>query len=375
MKKKFNPFLTKGYISPEYFCDREKETEIIINAMENGRNITIYGRRKLGKTALIKHVFNNFSKKHICLWIDLLPTQNFSDMVNIIANNIYQAFEKDKSLAKKFLESFKVLRPVISYDELTGTPQIILDIRNKKQMQNSFEELFNILKLFKKPVVIALDEFQQILKYPEKDTEAYLRTIIQELPDVDFIFSGSDQHLLTQMFTSYDKPFYQMSQLLKLGLIDSEKYKNFILNHFGSSGKKIKPGDIEYVLNWAKGITFYVQMIFNRLFSQNIKIINRDTINSILTNILDEHEDSYYTYREMLTRTQWNILKAIAKEDTVSKIMAKDFLRKYGFYNASTVKKTVDSLIKDQLIYKSTNKESVQYEIQDIFFQRWLERL
>ena len=375
MKKKFNPFLIKGYISPQYFCDREKETDSILNAVTNGRNITIYGRRKLGKTALIKHVFYQLEHEYICLWIDLLPTQNFAEMVNIMANNIYQAFEEHKSITKKFLERFKALRPIISYDDLTGSPQVTLDISNKKQVQKSFEELLHILKMFKKPVIIALDEFQQITKYPEKNTEAYLRTIIQELPEVNFIFSGSDQHLLNQMFTSYDKPFYQMSQLLKLGLIDPEKYKTFILHHFSSSGKKISIEDIEYVLSWSKGITYYVQVIFNRLYSYDVKTITRDLMKTVFNDILNELEDSYYTYREMLTKTQWNILKAIAKEGTVRKIMSKEFLRKYGFYNASSVKKAVESLIKDQLVYKSTDKNGSRYEVQDVFFQRWLERL
>lgn len=121
-------------------------------------------------------------------------------------------------------------------------------------------------------------------------------------------------------------------------------------------------------MEWTKGITFYVQMVLNRVFSESVKIINRDIINSILNSILDEFEDSYYAYKEMLTRIQWNVLRAIAKEGSVNKILAKDFMRKHGLYNASTIKKTVESLIKDQLIYKSTDKNGVQYEIQDVFF-------
>ena len=36
-----NPFLIVGYQGPEYFCDREKETEVILSALHNGRNITL----------------------------------------------------------------------------------------------------------------------------------------------------------------------------------------------------------------------------------------------------------------------------------------------------------------------------------------------
>ena len=52
-----NPFLIVGYQGPEYFCDREKETEVILSALHNGRNITLVSPRRMGKTGLIKNVF------------------------------------------------------------------------------------------------------------------------------------------------------------------------------------------------------------------------------------------------------------------------------------------------------------------------------
>ena len=36
-----NPFVNQGYIGPEYFCDRQQETELMLNHFENGRNITL----------------------------------------------------------------------------------------------------------------------------------------------------------------------------------------------------------------------------------------------------------------------------------------------------------------------------------------------
>ena len=33
-----NPFVTNGYVSPEYFCDREKETAKIVSLLTNENN-------------------------------------------------------------------------------------------------------------------------------------------------------------------------------------------------------------------------------------------------------------------------------------------------------------------------------------------------
>ena len=52
-----NPFLVYGYASPRYFCDREAETQQILSALENERNLTLIAPRRMGKTGLIKNVF------------------------------------------------------------------------------------------------------------------------------------------------------------------------------------------------------------------------------------------------------------------------------------------------------------------------------
>ena len=36
-----NPFVTSGYIAPEYFCDRERETEELLRWLVNENNVAI----------------------------------------------------------------------------------------------------------------------------------------------------------------------------------------------------------------------------------------------------------------------------------------------------------------------------------------------
>ena len=52
-----NPFLISGYHSPEFFCDRETETETLLEALRNERNVTLIAPRRMGKIGLIRHAF------------------------------------------------------------------------------------------------------------------------------------------------------------------------------------------------------------------------------------------------------------------------------------------------------------------------------
>ena len=98
-----NPFLVSGYYSPEYFCNREKETGRVIQALANGRNITIFSIRRLGKTGLIEHVFNKLKsekKKHL-FYIDILSTTNLSSFINLFATTVLGKLE---SKPEKFIK-------------------------------------------------------------------------------------------------------------------------------------------------------------------------------------------------------------------------------------------------------------------------------
>ena len=53
MNRITNPFLVYGYAGPEYFCDRKEDTQKMISALQNGRNITLMCPRRMGKTGLI----------------------------------------------------------------------------------------------------------------------------------------------------------------------------------------------------------------------------------------------------------------------------------------------------------------------------------
>ena len=127
-----NPFVYQGYESPEYFFDRTVETENMISALNNGRNITLISPRKIGKTGLIHHVFhqiNAMKKDVVCIYIDIFSTKNLQEFIGMLARAIIEdALEREKTFASKVLDFFKALRPTMTPDLLTGLPTVSLTV-------------------------------------------------------------------------------------------------------------------------------------------------------------------------------------------------------------------------------------------------------
>ena len=366
-----NPFLITGYYSPDYFCDRETETAKIIAALENDRNISLISPRRFGKTGLIQHTFHQIAeknKKAVCIYFDMYSTQNLNDFVKIFAESVLGKVEGsvDKTI-KKFTSFFKSFRPVLSYDALSGQPELSIKIEPETLTQ-SLQEVFSYLKQSDKRCYIAIDEFQQVAEYPEKGTEALLRSYIQFLPNVKFVFSGSRQHLMSELFLSAKRPFYQSTQIMSLDAINKDKYYQFANSHFQKNKFTITEACFEAIYGQFEGHTWYIQAVLNRLFEYRKNINQTDIVFYAIRELLEENTYSYQELLHAYSDVQVNLLRAIAKEKVVAQINSGDFISKYRLKNPSSVSRALKKMTDNELIYKTEKG----YIIYDRFLGLWL---
>lgn len=366
-----NPFPILGYKSPDYFCNRQVETKRLKAAISNQRNVTLISLRKMGKTALIYHLFHNISKnkKYKVIYLDILPTNSLNEFINSFGKAIVKEFADKQTGIQKFIKHFAQLRPTIGFDQLTGTPNIQFKLDTDEEKHKSLEQLFEFIQSKNEQTVVAIDEFQQILKYPEKNIEALLRSQIQQLNNINFIFSGSNKHMLLSMFSDHGRPFYQSTELLFLDRIDKQEYAEFIQSKFIEANKSIEFNHILDILDWTDIHTFYVQYFFNKLYELDKDKFDDVVINTVKHQILTENEVNYFNHRNLLTKYQFTLAYAIAKERSVTKPTSSKFINKYGLISDSSVRRALEALINKEIIYKENNS----YKLYDVFFARWFE--
>lgn len=374
---KENPFPITSYQGPRYFCDREAETDQLREALMNGRNITLFSPRRMGKTGLIHHLFNSLKEEkcNTC-YIDIFGTEDMNGFLNRLANAVLSSIStKKENIISKALETFGKLRPQISYNSLSGIPQISFTLQNEAEKQATLDEIFDILESQKRPNYIAIDEFQQISKYPEKNTEQLLRSYIQHLKKTFFVFSGSQRHLLTPMFSDPKRAFYQSSGFLALNKLEYDIYKSFIIQQFETNKQKISPEVVDFILDWTKSYTFYTQYLCNRIFSKGKGRIDEELTKTTIGEIFAERETVFYNYRNLLSPHQYQLLAAIAMEDKVSEPTGQAFMKKHDLSNASTIRKNLLALIDKEMIYETPSKDKPVYEVYDVFLSRWFQWL
>ena len=368
----YNPFLVSGYESPEYFCDRKKETEDLLDTLQNGRNITLTSPRRLGKTGLIKHVYHLIRQedpKASVIYIDLYSTESLHDFTQAFASAVLGQLDSNPVKAmKKIVNLFKSFRPNLTVDQVTGQPKIGLDIALGTET-STLEQVFKYLKQSGKTCYIAFDEFQQVACYPEKNVEALLRTYIQDLHNAHFIFSGSRAHMLGEMFLSPKRPFYQSTSEITIGVIDEHAYYEFAESFFSAQGRSLPPEVFHYVYDLYEGYTWYIQLILNRLYAKVSRPIDMDLAQESIREILQENEFYYQHLLQVYPRGQVKLIKAIAKEKKVKEPLSGAFISRYGLTATSSVKSALSRMLDEEIIYRAPDG----YMVYDRFFGQWLD--
>lgn len=370
-----NPFVTKGYAGPEYFCDRVKETQDLVKLLTNENNMALISPRRLGKTDLIHHCFAqpDIRGKYYTFIIDIYATNSLADFVDLLGQAI---LEELKPLGRKawerFISALKSIQQQISFD-INGNPIWGIGLGTYTNPSTTLDEIFNYLKTADKPCLVAIDEFQKITEYPNgQNVEAALRTHIQRCPNATFLFAGSKRHLMGEIFLSPSRPFYQSVITMGLSPIPQDKYTEFACTQFKKGGKTLQPNVVNEVYQRFDGITSYLQRLMNVLYlnTEKGKTCKEDMIDGAINFILDLYTEYYETLLAQMSEKQRNVFLAIATERRVKNICGGAFVNKYHLVSASSVVSAVRGLLDKDLITQENN----EYFVYDLFFQLWLER-
>ena len=224
-----------------------------------------------------------------------------------------------------------------------------------------------------KRCVVAIDEFQQIAKYPEKNIEALLRTHIQKQGNSNFIFAGSERHMMQEMFSSAARPFYHSADMLELKAIAPEIYIPFVVNHFKKCRRHIEAANVEKVYNLFKGHTYYIQKTFNEAFADTPEG-GECTIETIRDAIDEMIASNDTIFREILSNVpekQKTLLYAIAREGEAERITSADFIKRHSLTSASSVQSATKKLLEKDLITE-INKV---FSVTDKLFAMWINKI
>ncbi len=377
MERPRNPFILGHRISRPFFCDREQEEKMLISNVINGRNMVLISPRRMGKTSLVYvalHDSAEIEHEYLTFFFDILQTNSLAEFTFLLGKAIFDKLSrKSESGLRKFLAALTSIKGTFGFDPLSGTPTFNLQIGDIRNPEFTLEEIFGFIERSDRPVVVVIDEFQQISKYPEKNVEALLRSYIQRMTNASFIFAGSEKTLLQEMFISSNRPFFNSAEIMHLGPIPENIYVDFAQRMFAERNKTLEDTPLRWAFHLFNGNTFYLQRTMNGAFADTPEggVCKEEEVRRSIRGMLASNEVIYREILSNVTASQKAVILAIAGDKVAKSPTSGQFIKKHSLPSASSVQSALGILLKSGLIVK----EEDGYRINDPLLRIFINNL
>ena len=368
-----NPFAYTNYVTGESFCNRKMELSELLKYINNSQNVLLFSHRRYGKSSLIQQVFNKIKTKKLnvgAMHVELYGTLSEKDFITRTFQSLNQLESNYERLLKSVSKTINNFKINLSIDPTTGDTSVSpsFEAVNEKVV---LEELMNLLTKYskKRKLVIAFDEFQEVASYTEDGFEKRLRSSIQQHSNICYILSGSQQHLITEMFNSSNRAFYKLADSFPLDKIETKHYIPWIQNLFRRNNVHLPVKLIEEIISRFENHPMYIQNFLFHLWEEPVKKeLSPNIIDKIENSIIGRKDLEYTVLWESLTINQKKTLKLILLNNG-SNLFNTDSLKSVNLKTASLVTKALSSLINKEIIARNAN-----YQIPDIVFKKWLQK-
>ena len=356
-----NPFKFGTVVDGPYFTDREDEVKQIASYINSENHLILISPRRFGKTSLVRKVVNESKRQYI--FLDMQIVLSPEDFAAQLLKRIYRIYPVQK--LKTYLQFFRLI-PVVNINPVSGEAEISFKPGSKEL--SPLEDVLNLIdKLGKdrQKLIVVLDEFQDIFRI-DSGLDRFLRSVIQNHRYVNYIFLGSNESMIREIFERKNSPFYRFGTLMRLEKIDRDKFLSFLEDRFSSVTDR-KREISESIIQITDAHPYYTQQMAFTVWENLARAGYRE---EIVSNSADEivrsHDNDYERIWNSFNRTDMQVLAGLAAGGQSP--LSDEFSRKFGTGAASTVFSTLQRLTRKGVLLK----EDSGYRIDDPFFRRWI---
>ena len=370
-----NPFSYGTVVKKPYFFDRKTETERIVNVLRGGNNLVLYAPRRYGKTSLVMRAFQQLEKMgFMCIYFDFMTVYSRESFIESFSKAILKKQTNVKQGLELFSKFVKGIKPTLSFD-INGQPEFSIKFTEPEATDKTLDyiiDLPNKFASFKKRYIVAMDEFQDIAKLNGDNFEDLLRSKIQHHEMVSYLFLGSRTHILSDMFTNKNRPFYNSADIMQLDALPRKETIEFLIKRFSVSNISIDRDTAGYLIDRAEDIPYYIQFLASEVWQEVVnskKSIKKDIVDLCAEKILDHKNDFYFELFDRQTAYKKKLLKALSISG--QNVLSNEYSRRFRLSAASTTQKALAGLIENGIIEKNRGI----YNFTDPFFRLYILRL
>lgn len=365
------PFLTQQVAGGAHFTDREREVSRVLDVMRTAGRLVVYGERRMGKSSLIMRAAERVQANGgVALVADAWGAETL-DQIN---NAFYKALPRDWLVGDRLASLLRSLRSLaaLSVDD-EGRPTLQLSgtgrdkNESRERLQRLLEGIDRIAASMDTPVVVVIDEFQRFEDL-ENASVGLLRSLVQETPNVAYVFSGSIVGLVSRLL-SPTGPFHAIERL-EVGPIDPEHLVPWIEHKMEANQVEVVAGTGSRICEIAGPVTEYVlrlaKVVYRRAHQTGgPAVASPDLVEAAFQEVIGDFSGSFELIWADLSPSKKQVLRAVAEGE--QHLNARDVIQRFGLGSSSVASYAINELRDGALLAPSK-----PYRISDPFLAEWI---
>ena len=355
-----NPFKFCSVVDDPFFTNRVDEMAKVKQILESNNHLVMISPRRFGKTSLIRKAVKNL--KRDVLSLDLQLVSGVEDFASQYLKRIYRLFPSEK--IKHLIKNFRII-PSLSLNPVNNEVDISFQTTNStlpllEDVLNLLEQLCNS----KHRAIVILDEFQEVMKL-ELGFDKKLRSIMQLHKNINYVFLGSQESMMREIFEKKKSPFYHFGLFFQLQKIEKSQFRIFLITGLKSICKQ--PEKVaEDILLFTEGHPYYTQQLAYTVWNNlNQKAEPAHAVNNAIEETIQTHDLDYERLWNTFNKTDKKTIIGLSQGEYSP--LSQSVLNKNNSVATSTIFSSLKRLMQNGYVIKT----SKGYEIDDPFFNKW----
>ena len=371
------PFMYGLIAENDNFIDRIEDRKQLKTFLGGGINVMLISPRRWGKSSLVKAAMEELKQEDkqvkVC-YLDASRIISEEEFYNKFAIAVIES--ASSTLEKKWADFKQYVQALIPGVKLKTSAFDAVEMEmelNFTPLKDSAERVLQLPEQISIDkglhIIVCIDEFQQLSYLPNwKKMEATMRSVWQHQHHTNYCLYGSKRHMMMDIFSNSNNPFYRFGQVLYMKKIEKQYWMPYIIEGFTKTGKHISEELASMICDIAQCHSWYVQQFSLFVWMNTETEVTEEIINRQLQVVIDTNADMFAKDIENLAASQVAMLRAVSAGET--QFNAKEVVKRYGLGAPRTITLNKKTLIKRDII--EVNGDGYQYI--DPIYALWFKR-
>lgn len=253
-------------VTGKQLIGREKEVDELFSRVVGGQSMILTAPRRYGKTSIILEVLHRLKHKGIKVgYIDIFESAGLGEVAQRIVESL---LENEKLPIRKFFKVLrKDLRTAVSGMEFRGVVQdyeFVLSFAEPEiEDIKLFDEALDFIGKYGRnndKLIFIIDEFSDIAKWNGRLLKK-MRAKFQRHENVTYIFAGSKETLMRDIFTNKSYAFYGFGMMMELGPLPEKQFSDYLLNRFSQAGVNVTKEVVYAIVGRTGSHPYYTKLL------------------------------------------------------------------------------------------------------------------